>query len=170
MATAKQRAAARKNIKKAQKTWQSMSHREHARAQPEGRRRAKPGTRGGGEFYRIVVRPKDEFVTFRTQDVGDPGHVERLAGKRSSGSWDTQAWLVSKHDAHVDHGKLVPDTAEVRELLGKLGSKPVHIKGDIFEAADRPNVPEREKPTPAQKRARAKNIKKAQAARHTHGG
>jgi hypothetical protein len=165
MATAKQRAAARKNIKKAQQTWQSMSHREHARSQPEGRRRAKPGTRGGGEFYRIVVRPKDEFVTFRTQDVGDPGHVERLAGKRPNGSWATQAWLVSKDDAHVEGQRLVPDAAEVRDLLEKLGSKPVHIKGDIFEAKDRPNVPEREKPTPAQERARRTNIKKDQAAR-----
>src|SRR4051812_19674807 len=58
MATQKQRAAARKNIKKAQAAWQSMSHRQHALAQPEGRKRQKPGTGGGGEFYRITVRPK----------------------------------------------------------------------------------------------------------------
>jgi hypothetical protein len=166
MATQKQRSAARKNIKKAQAAWKSMSSRQHARAQPEGRTRAKPGTKGGGEFYRITVRPKDEFVTFRTQDVGDPGHVERLAGKRQSGSWDTQAWLISKKDAHVEGRSLVPDTAEARKVLDKLGSKPVRVKGDVFEAKDRPNVPEREKPTPAQRRARRTNIKKAQAARH----
>jgi hypothetical protein len=35
----------------------------------------------------------------------------------------------------------------------------------VFEAKDRPNVPESEKPTDAQKRARVKNIKKAQQAR-----
>jgi hypothetical protein len=166
MATQKQKAAARKNIKKAQAAWKSMSHREHARAQHEGRARTKPGAGGEGTFYRITVRPKDEFVTFRTQDVGEPGHVERLAGKRESGSWDTQAWLISKQDAHVEDGKLVADTAEAREALEKLGSTPVHVKGDIFEAKDRPNVPEREKPTPAQQRARRTNIKKAQAARH----
>ena len=37
MATAKQRQAARKNIKKAQAAWQGMSSREGARAQPEPR-------------------------------------------------------------------------------------------------------------------------------------
>jgi len=169
MATEKQRAAARRNIKKAQAAWQGMSHAEHARAQPQGRGREKPGTQGGGEFYRIQVRPKDEFVTFRTQDTGSPGHIERLAGKRASGSWDTQTWLVSKQDAHVEDGKLVPDTADARELLAKLGSEPTHVEGDIFKAKDRPNVPERAKPTPAQRRARTANIKKAQAARH-HAG
>ena len=166
MATERQREAARRNIKKAQAAWQSMSPTEHARAQPQGRGRKKPGTGGGGEYYRIEVRPKSEFVTFRTQDVGGPGHVERLAGKRQSGSWDTQAWLVSKQDAHVEGGRLVPDTADARDLFAKLGSKPVHVKGDIFKAKDRPNVPEAEKPTAAQRRARSENIKKAQAARH----
>ena len=166
MATRKQRAAARHNVEKAQAAWQSMSHEEHARAQPQGRGRQKPGTTGEGEYFRIQVRPKDDFVTFRTQDVGGPGHVQRIAGKRASGSWGTQAWLVAKIDAHRDGGRLVPDTAEARDLLDRLGSVPVHVTGDVFEAKDRPNVPERAKPTPAQKRARSRNIKKAQAARH----
>jgi hypothetical protein len=43
------------------------------------------------------------------------------------------------------------------------------VEGDVFEARPRPNVPEREKPTPAQRRARSANIKKAQAARHARG-
>src|SRR5690242_18852808 len=134
MATERQRRAARRNIKKAQAAWQEMSHTEHARSQPQGRGRKKPGTGGEGEFYRIVVRPKEEFVTFRTQDVGGPGHVERVAGKRESGSWATQAWLVSKEDAHVEGERLVPDTADARDLLARLGSEPRHVKGDVFEA------------------------------------
>jgi hypothetical protein len=166
MATEKQREAARRNVKKAQAAWQAMSHAQHARSQPQGRGRKKPGTKGEGEFYRIQVRPKEEFVTFRTQDVGSPGHVERLAGKRESGSWDTQAWLISKQDAHMEGDKLVPDTADARDLLAKLGSEPKHVKGDVFEAKDRPDIPESEKPTGAQQRARMRNIKKAQAARH----
>ncbi len=167
MATEKQREAARRNIKKAQAAWQAMSHREHARAQPEGRGRRKPGTTGEGQYYRVQVRPKNEFVTFRTQDVGEPGGVERVAGKRQSGSWDTQAWLISKEDAHVERGKLIPDTEEAKGVLDRLGSKPVHVKGDVFRARPRPNVPEKDKPTPAQRRARRENIKKAQATRHT---
>jgi len=165
VASEKQREAARRNVKKAQAAWKEMSHEEHARAQPQGRGRKKPGTSGEGEFYRIQVRPKDEFVTFRTQDVGGPGHVERVAGKRGSGSWATQAWLVSKRDAHVEGDRLVPDTEDARKLFADLGSEPVRVVGDVFEAKDRPNVPEREKPTAAQRRARAENIKKAQAAR-----
>lgn len=164
MTTNKQKTAAKKNIKKAQTKWKEMTPRQRALAQPEGRSRAKVGTQGGGEYYRIVVRPKGDFTTFRYHDVGDKGHIQRLAGKRSSGSWDTQAWLISKNDAHLDSGQLIPDSADARDLLKKLGTKPKHVKGDIFEARDRPNVPEKVKPTPAQTRARLANIKKAQEA------
>jgi len=53
--------------------------------------------------------------------------------------------------------------------LADLGSEPHHVVGDVFEAKPRRNVPELEKPTPAQRRTRAANIKKAQAARHAPG-
>ncbi len=165
MPTAKQRAAAKINIKKAQQRWKEMSPRQRASAQPEGKLRAKPGTQGGGDYFRIEVRPKEEFSTFRYHDIGQKGHLQRLAGKRSTGSWDTQAWLISKGDAHLSGSTLVPDSQDARDLLDKLGSKPRHLKGDIFEAKDRPNVPERSKPTPAQQSARMENIKKAQQAR-----
>lgn len=166
MASEKQRQAARRNIKKAKAAWKSMSSRQHARAQPEGRARQKPGTAGGGNYYHIAVRARTEFRTFRTQDVGEPGHIQRVAGKRESGSWDTVKWLISKEDAHIERNRLVPDSEEARKLLNKLGSVPVHVKGDMFKARDRPNVPERDKPTTAQRKARATNIRKAQAARH----
>lgn len=165
MATEKQRQAAKRNIKKAQARWKSMSSQEHARAQPEGRGRKKPGTTGEGNYYHVEVRPKDEFTTFRTQDVGDEGHLQRVAGKRSSGSWATVKWLIGKEDAHVEDGKLVGDTRDAKDLLKKLGSEPVRKNGDRFEAKPRRNVPEREKPTAAQTRARRQNIKKAQTAR-----
>lgn len=166
MATQKQKDAAKENIKKAQQAWKEMSHTERARAQPQGRSRTKPGTTGEGEFYHIEVRPKEEFVTFRNQDVGEPGGLERVAGKRSSGSWDTVKWLVSKDYAHKEGKRLVADNPEAQKLFDELGSQPVHVKGDIFKAKDRPNVPEKNKPTPAQQRARAENIKKAQQVRH----
>ncbi|HOO58889.1 MAG TPA: hypothetical protein PK273_06290, partial [Anaerolineaceae bacterium] len=101
----------------------------------------------------------------RNHDVGDKGHLIRVAGKRSSGSWDTVAWLVSKKDAHIEGETLVGDSEDAKQLIESLGSKPKHVKGDIFEAKDKPNVPEKKKPTEAQKKAWAKNIKKAQAAR-----
>lgn len=166
MATAKQIEAAKKNIKKAQAAWKEMSHEEHARSQPQGRTRKKPGRTGEGEFYHIGVRPKEEFVTFRNQDVGEKGGIERVAGKRESGSWDTVKWLVSKDFAHLEGEKLVPDHKDAKDLFKELGSTPKHIEGDYFEAKDRPNIPEKSKPTAAQKKARTRNIKKAQAARH----
>lgn len=165
MTTEKQRTAAKTNIRKAQAAWQAMSPRQHAIAQPEGRARKKPGTSGEGNYYHVGVRPKRDFVTFRTQDVGEAGHIQRVAGKRSSGSWDTVKWLISKEDAHIEHEELVPDSDEARKILAELGSQPVHLKGDVFEAKPKPNVAEKDKPTPAQKRARSENIKKAQAAR-----
>lgn len=165
MATEKQKETARENIKKAQERWSSMSSSERSRSQPEGRERGKPGETGGGEYFRIVIRPKEEFETFRYHDVGEPGHIQRLAGKRTSGSWDDQAWLISKQDAHIESGKLVADTGEARDILDTYG--PVrHIEGDIFEGHPRRNVPESAKPTPAQQKARRENIRKAQAARH----
>lgn len=168
MATTKQRQAARKNIAKAQKAWRGMSSRQHAKAQPEGREREEPGATGQGEYYHVEVRPKTQFTTFRTQDVGKKGGIQRVAGKRSSGSWDDQKWLIGKDHAHIENDKLVPDTEDARGVLERLGSEPQHIKGDRFKAKPRPNVPEKDKPTAAQKRAQQENIKKAQAARRNH--
>lgn len=127
--------------------------------------RKAPGTGGQGEYYHVEVRPGDDFVTFRTQDVGDPGHVQRVAGKRESGSWATVKWLIGKEDAHIDGDNLVADTKDAKDVIRKLGSKPVRKKGDLFEAKPRRNVAEKSKPTAAQKRARSQNIKKAQASR-----
>ncbi|MEH2625458.1 hypothetical protein V1292_003513 [Bradyrhizobium sp. AZCC 1719] len=163
MATAKQKAAAKKNIRKARTAWRGMSAQAHARVQPEGRRRAKPGARSSGGFFHIEVRPRQEFKTFRTQDIGTKGGIERVAGKRGSGSWDTQKWLISKEHAHRVGARLVPDTADARKILKTLGAPPRHLSGDRFKATDRPNVPERAKPTPAMRRARTRNIRKAQA-------
>lgn len=166
MASQKQRAAARKNIKKAQHKWKGMTKRQHTLAQPQGRRRKLPGTTGKGKFYRIEVRPKGEFITFRNQDVGKRGGLERLAGKRSSGSWDTVSWLVSKKGAHVDaHGHLKIDDQKMRTAMKQVRGRIIHVKGDVFRAHPRKNVPESAKPTLAQRRAEKRNIKKAQQAR-----
>lgn len=130
------------------------------------RSRKKPGAGGTGEYYHVEVRSGADFTTFRTDDVGSPGHLQRVAGKRASGSWATVKWLINKDDAHVEGGKLVGDTKDARDLIAELGSAPVNLSGDRFRAEPRRNVAEGSKPTPAQQRARRANIKKAQAARH----
>lgn len=164
MTTQKQRNTARENIKKAQAAWKAMSPRQRSRAQPEGRERTKPGAAGEGNYYRIVVRDKYQFTSFRYHDVGEPGKIQRLAGRRSSGSWDDQAWLIEKHLAHVEGDTLVADGPEAKEILKEYG--PVkHVKGDIFQGHPRRNVPEQEKTTAEQKRAARANLKKAGAAK-----
>ena len=132
-------------------------------AKSQSRTRKKPGSGGQGNYYHIEVRSKGDFETYRTQDVGDPGHIQRVAGRRPSGSWTTVKWLIGKEDAHVEGGRLIPDTKDAKDLLKKLGSQPVHTSGDRFKAKDQPDVPERSKPTTAQTKARRENFKKAQA-------
>lgn len=133
----------------------------------KGRARKKPGSGGSGDYYHVEVRERGNLKTFRTQDVGDPGHLQRVAGRRESGSWTTVKWLISKEDAHVENGRLVPDTKDARELIEKLGSQPAHLSGDRFKTKPRRNVSGRSRPTTAQTSAPQQKIKKAQAARHT---
>lgn len=129
-------------------------------------KRKAPGTTGKGTFYRIEVRPKGDFVLFRNQDVGKKGGLERLAGKRPSGSWATVSWLVGKDKAHVDaHGHLKITDTKARTVLKQIRGRIVHLKGDVFKAHPARNVPERAKPTHAMRAAQKKNIKKAQQAR-----
>jgi hypothetical protein len=127
-------------------------------------RRKAPGSTGKGKFYRINVRPKGEFTSFRMQDVGKKGGLERLAGHRASGSWDTVTWLVEKTKAHVKAGHLIIDDKKDRQILSQIKGHIYHVKGDIFHAHPK-NVPEAAKPTPAMKGAQKANIKKAQTAR-----
>lgn len=128
-------------------------------------KRKKPGSTGHGEYYHVEVRPSSDFESFRVQDVGAKGGLERVAGKRPSGSWGTVAWLVSKKDAKVVGNKLVITGTKAKSLLKSLSAPIVRVKGDIFKSHSVKNVPEKAKPTPAMRRAQSANIKKAQAAR-----
>ena len=84
--------------------------------------RKKPGSGGQGNYYHVEVRPGEKFITFRTQDVGRRGHIQRVAGQRFSGYWTTVKWLIGKEDAHVSDGTLVGDTKEAKDVIKKLGS------------------------------------------------
>ena len=101
------------------------------------RRRPAPGVTEKGDFFHIEVRPAREFVHFRMQDVGKRGGVERLAGQRADGSWDTQKWLIEKSHAHVAKDELVADSAAAAKVLSSLGSVPVRVRGNRFKARPR---------------------------------
>lgn len=78
-------------------------------------------SKGTGEYYHIILNDKNDFVTFRYHDVGDPGKILRLAGKKENGAWADHAWLIDKKMAHVEKGYLVADDKEAKELLENIG-------------------------------------------------
>ena len=98
------------------------------------------GAEGKGKFYRINIRDKNDFVTFRNHDIGEKGHIERLVGKRAGGRWATVTWLIDKNDAHMANKVLIADTEDAKEVLKKLRKKPIHIKGDVFKSSPKTSI------------------------------
>lgn len=103
----------------------------------EGLKRRRPGTTGEGHYYHVEIRSKRYFLAFRSEQIGRKGHIERVLGQRPNGSWETAKWLISKKDAHLEDGRLVPDTDKARTVLKQLGSRPVRVKGDLFKVENR---------------------------------
>jgi hypothetical protein len=131
---------------------------------PRQKARRKAQSAGAGEYYHIEVLPRTDFVNFQTQAVGR-GHIQRVAGQRSSGYWSTVKWLIDKSDAHVQDNKLVPDTLAARNVMEQLGSEPVRKLGDLFKARPRPSFRMEQKPTRSPTRAQRGNTKRSQAGR-----
>jgi hypothetical protein len=111
-----------------------IARQKNSRSSAERKTRKKPGSTGQGNYYHVEVAPKSGFVTFRTQDVGKRGHLQRVAGKKETGKWVTVKWLIAKEDAHVRSKKLIPDTKAAKNLIQELGVQPVQITGDRFTA------------------------------------
>ena len=169
-AASRPKSAPRRTSKRAVTKRGKTPARKPAAAATKRRTRRPPGESGRGDYFRIAIRSKTGFVAFRTQDVGDVGHVQRLAGKRHNGTWDTITWLISKRDAHLDGRHLIADTDDARKVLAELGSAPVHVRGDVFAAKPPPNVPETgtmSEPKPAAPRVSRINLQKARALQTT---
>jgi len=141
----------------------TANSRENKKTTSRKQTRRKPGSTGKGEYYHIEVLPKADFVTFQTQDVGRRGHIQRVAGQRSSGYWSTVKWLIDKDDAHVQDNRLVPDTKAAKDVIEQLGSEPVRMLGDLFKARPRPSF--REEARPARTGTRRATAKKSQSTR-----
>lgn len=84
-------------------------------------------------YLRIITKPRLHFATSCAQDVGRPGSVQRLTDRRQLSANKSQTWLLSKEIAHVEKGKIVPDTLEAAELLATFSREPVHRTDDLFE-------------------------------------
>jgi hypothetical protein len=119
----------------------------------EGLKRRRPGTTGEGHYYHIEIRSKRNFQDFRTEDVGRKGHIQRVAGQRANGTWETVKWLIAKTDAHIEDGRLVPESRNARMVFKELASDPVHVKGDRFKTIGRQAAPKKAKPAARRQRA-----------------
>ena len=137
----------RHHSKQAQQTGREMTPQELEMAQAQDRPYAEPAPRLEGDCFRIVVRPEGEFSALRYHDVGEKGHAQRIAGKRSDGTWDTQAWLIHKEEAHIEGDILVGDTADARMVLQALGSVPRHVEATTLKP----------RPGPVSRRARSRS-------------
>lgn len=191
MATARQKSAGRKTIRKAQKarraknatrrtaartkaTTRSKAGAKTAvrtkvaktkrRAKTTARRRTKSAARRRG-FFHIEVQPKEAFVAFKTQEIGSEGGIERVAGKRAGGAWSTQEWLIAKDQAHIERGTLIGDTVDARRVLTMLDSEPRHIKADRFTIHGHTGLPEDARPSLAPRRAGLTNVQAPQKGR-----
>jgi hypothetical protein len=151
MATEKKRDEVKQDPK-SKKPHKQAPSRQKSPASESGNKKsgsAKPGSSGEGHYFHVGVQTSSGFETFRTQDVGEPGHIQRVAGQRSNGEWETVKWLIGKEDAHIEDGELIPDSEAAEKLLDDLGAEPIHIEGDIFEAKPVGASP----PSPAHARA-----------------
>ena len=76
---------------------------------------------GEDKRRRIMLRAVAKPRSFHIPDV-EPQGTER-AGRRGSGSWDSQKWLIGKKLAHVVKEKLIADSRKVADSPNKEQSK-----------------------------------------------
>jgi hypothetical protein len=89
------------------------------------------GKEGCGDYFYLEVRPRTQYKFFRFHDVGEPGHIQRLAGQKDDGSWEDQGWIISKRDAHMEHHFLKADSKNAEEILEIYGPAH-HVEADVF--------------------------------------
>lgn len=131
-----------------------------------GKPAAKENSSRDDVFFHIEVRPRSEFEEFRNEPVGDPvgdKGVERIDGRCAGGEWQAQAWLIGKRLAHVESGRLIPDSDEARKVLDAFDSVPEQVEGDFFRAKPSRAISDKEKNDRALKFARRLALEKSAA-------
>ena len=85
-----------------------------------------------GQYFIIIIRPRDEFVKFKSDPVSGEGMLQQIHGQNSKKQWSTQSWLISKEGATVNKGKLVSTSHHVSKLLRAIGGKITKLSDDTF--------------------------------------
>jgi len=76
-----------------------------------------------GNYYHIKVKevPQGKIKQYRTQDVGTPGHLQRLVAELKDGRWVTTSWHLAQQDAYVSNRKLMSQDSSIQSFINKLG-------------------------------------------------
>lgn len=86
-----------------------------------------------GQYYRIVVRPRDSFTAFKSEPMSDDGMLQQIHGRLPNKKWTTHAWLVDQKGANKKGSTLVGTTASVTHLFRVLNKKITHVEDDIYK-------------------------------------
>ena len=135
----------------------------------ESRRRVRGRSPPAGRAERARRRP---VLPYRG-GAGAPVHRVPLPRRRQEGG--RRAHRRSTPGPHLGHCGVADrqgsgacrarparaDTVAARKVLSTLGVTPRHVRGDRFQAKDRPTVPERTKRKPTMRRAQQRNIRRA---------
>jgi hypothetical protein len=68
------------------------------------------------DYYRIKVRPKNQFSTFRIEHLTENDSIQ-ITGRLADGSWGTQQWLINKGDVRLENGRLVADDDRIQDAI-----------------------------------------------------
>ncbi len=71
------------------------------------------------DYYRIKVRPKNQFSTFRIEHLTENDSIQ-ITGKLADGSWGTQQWLINKGDVRLENGILVADDDRIQDAIDHM--------------------------------------------------
>lgn len=92
--------------------------------------------------------------------------IERVAGKRAGGSWNSREWLIAKDQAHVERGMLIGDTVDARRVLTVLGKEPRRIKADRFTIHGPSGMPADARPSLVRRRGGLTHAQAQRSARN----
>jgi hypothetical protein len=71
------------------------------------------------DYYRIKVRSKNQFSTFRIEHLTENDSIQ-ITGRLADGSWGTQQWLINKGDVRLENGILVADDDRIQEAIDHM--------------------------------------------------
>lgn len=76
---------------------------------------------------RVPKHMHKSFNKYRWHDIGRKGHTLRHAAEKN-GEWCTIGWLISKDDAYIYRGRLVPKDRKTRQILVEIARSDLALR------------------------------------------